>query len=904
MADYSGTYYLVNGYRSDTGKWAMPSTPVYRLYNDTVSTPYHYLTTDHGEYVRLGGTWAKEGVAFWTSASASTPVYRLYNQWTYMHMYTTSKSEYDGLVSGGWTGEGVAFNADASGDWPVYRLYNKWTGEHLFTASTSERDRCVSAGWSDDGTAFWCYGLPTLDVCVDLWQGDPYARTGLFGYRDSQLFRLSASGTGYTLASAYSNMYVGASGTDVRELSGAATDTSRWTVTALSTATVDGQSAEVVRLTNVATGKALALAGDAVGTSASVEAVGTSLDQQWALVPWRLFQSGGLYELRLVANTNLALDVNQAAPVDGTNVMVHPANGGNNQKFYLHDNGDGWSLRDISSGKMVDVAGGSISSGSNVQIYSDNSTRAQRWRITQHGTMRVGGTECAIVTLGAGNGTYCLMASEANAYDANVSLTGSTSTTHSSWALLPTWATDPHVPVPSEPCLSSAAGCHEGGDRAYQERLYPSWTCTDAWMVGKNSYQLQWCVRYLPLWSTEWGAWGATQTATSGFASDGNLTWYAPGIDTSYDQTRYKGCQVWLRVRVQGTDGAERIVGGWASATHGNYTVPTLTLRAEAGWSFEGLRIGYDSSYSGGVTYVYVTGLYDESGNRLFSGLASGDSGYRDSDGSIVVPWEQVAAYNRILGHTLTVEYQVGNDVVPRWTWRTWTGTVKASDDTGTTDIGTVSTKPGAGRTLTITAKSLGSARCDVVTSGGDDVSCRGPYANGDGTVSFTAEPPFCSEGLEVNYMTCSADGDSWAVRSATVAALDLAPCHAFDWDGGGGTRCHVLLEVREGSPLSESHKLDPDMEDVALQGRREHSVTYAGSRKHSMNVEGAFLSGETETGGGMDAVASLNALEGKGHVHYRSPSGWDYDVAITSVSYEISDLCTTVSVSMTEETV
>ncbi|MCI6844139.1 MAG: RICIN domain-containing protein [Coriobacteriaceae bacterium] len=904
MADYSGTYYLVNGYRSDAGKWAMPSTPVYRLYNQTVATPYHYLTTDHGEYVRLGGTWTKEGVAFWTSAGASVPVYRLYNRWTYMHMYTTDRSEYDRLAASGWTGEGRAFDADSGGDWPVYRVYNKWSGEHLLTASTSERDRCVAAGWTDEGTAFWCYGLPALDACVDMWQGDPYARTGLFGYRDSQLFRLTASGTGYALASAYSNLYVGASGTDVRELRGAATDSSRWTVTELSTAAVDGQSAKVVRLTNVSTGKALALAGDAVGSTATLEAAGDSPDQRWALVPWRLLRSGGLYELRLVANTGLALDVNQALPVDGTNVMVHPANGGNNQKFYMHDNGDGWSLRDISSGKMVDVTGGALSPGANVQIHSDNSTRAQRWRATQHGTARVGGTECAVVTLGAANGTSCLMAAEANAYDANVLLADGVATSHSSWALVPTWATDGHVPVPSEPRLSAAPGRHEGGDRAYQERCYPSWTCADAWMVGKNSYQLQWCARYLPLWSTEWGAWGATHTATSGFASDGNLTWYAPGVDTSYDQTRYKGCQVWLRVRVQGAGGAERIVGGWSSATHGSYTVPSLALKPEAGWSFDGLRVGYDSSYTGGVTYVYVTGLRDESGNVLFSGLVAGDSGYRDSDGSIVVPWPQIAGFNRIVGHTLTVEYQVGNDAVRRWTWRTWTGTVRVSENAGTTDIGTVSTRIGAGRTLVITARTLGNSRCDVTTGGGDPLECRGPHANGDGTVDFVAEPTFCPDGIEVNYMTCSADGDSWAVRSASVGPLDMRPCHAFDWDGSDGTRQHVLLEVCEGGPLSESHRLDPDHEDVALQGRREHSVTYAGSRKHSMTVRGAFVGYETETGGGMDAEAAINGLEGKGHVHYRSPSGWDYDVAITSASYEVADSCTTVSVSITEETV
>ncbi|MCI6844178.1 MAG: hypothetical protein MR874_05400, partial [Coriobacteriaceae bacterium] len=42
---------------------------------------------------------------------AVTPIYRLYNQYTGMHHWVTSKSEYNSLVSAGWTGEGIAYYA-------------------------------------------------------------------------------------------------------------------------------------------------------------------------------------------------------------------------------------------------------------------------------------------------------------------------------------------------------------------------------------------------------------------------------------------------------------------------------------------------------------------------------------------------------------------------------------------------------------------------------------------------------------------------------------------------------------------------------------------------------------------------------------------------------------------------
>lgn len=120
--DYSGTYYLVNGYRQDAKNWAVPSKPVYRLYCDIQGEGFHYWTTDHGEYVRLGSAWHKEGIGFWTSSSADTPVYRLYNPNSSQHMYTTNKGEYDSVVAAGWRGEGVQFRVDSKGDWPVYRV--------------------------------------------------------------------------------------------------------------------------------------------------------------------------------------------------------------------------------------------------------------------------------------------------------------------------------------------------------------------------------------------------------------------------------------------------------------------------------------------------------------------------------------------------------------------------------------------------------------------------------------------------------------------------------------------------------------------------------------------------------------------------------------------------------------
>lgn len=54
------------------------------------------------------GAWQQLGT---TQGKSLTPVYRLYNQYNGQHLFVTSKSEYNNLVSQGWTGEGIVFYA-------------------------------------------------------------------------------------------------------------------------------------------------------------------------------------------------------------------------------------------------------------------------------------------------------------------------------------------------------------------------------------------------------------------------------------------------------------------------------------------------------------------------------------------------------------------------------------------------------------------------------------------------------------------------------------------------------------------------------------------------------------------------------------------------------------------------
>lgn len=101
------------------------------------------------------GTTTKELTLTVVDPAKPVQVYRLYNRYDGDHMFTTSKSEYDLLVSLGWNGEGKAWSAPGTSDTKVYRLYNPYSGDHFFTTSEEEYNNLGEIGWNQEGVAFY-----------------------------------------------------------------------------------------------------------------------------------------------------------------------------------------------------------------------------------------------------------------------------------------------------------------------------------------------------------------------------------------------------------------------------------------------------------------------------------------------------------------------------------------------------------------------------------------------------------------------------------------------------------------------------------------------------------------------------------------------------------------------------
>ena len=80
-----------------------------------------------------------------------------------------------------------------------------------------------------------------------------------------------------------------------------------------------------------------------------------------------------------------ALDVSGAGTAAGTNVQLWTDNETNAQKWRIESLGDGiYKLINPHSGKVLDVKNGGTSDETNLQIWSDNDMPTQKWRLRRY----------------------------------------------------------------------------------------------------------------------------------------------------------------------------------------------------------------------------------------------------------------------------------------------------------------------------------------------------------------------------------------------------------------------------------------------------------------------------------------------------------------------------------------
>lgn len=672
-----------------------------------------------------------------------------------------------------------------------------------------------------------------------------------------------------------------------------------------STMTVSGTAYALYKITLTAAPtmcvELIGNSGFSSGTNTCIAGYAGMSDQKWAFVPVPPLRDGGVYELALRLDTRYALDVHSGSNANGANIILTGRHGANDHKWYLTEHASNkWLLRNIASGKYAQVNNGVAEDLTNVTQWSFNSSAPNRWlwKPVTFGTTTLDGVTCSVIKLyswvdGAG-GTFLMDANQNSKLNlGNICIchadNDDTGQYSQEWVLYPTTATDPNMAIPTELGWSSSVGSSDWSpDRASADVLYPTWRCASAWATsGPNHYEWRWRRRNLRATTsttTGWGDWTAWQTAL--VTTAGQRSWVTEGLPATYDESTYKDIEYQIQVRTVGVEETSSVVGCEASQVIRAFKEPTVTL-SNAGFSPEGLRMDFDSSYASGTSQVIITKVMLDGKNILKTKWRSADL---DSSTSILLPAGSLKTWPED-GDEVVVTWHNATDQIADYSVdHTATLTVSQTAASGVTLNPVVTVADG--RTLRVEVSPRADHESVYIRSGGETVR-----VGGDAEHVYSVEYPFGSD-LDLWVATSSGDSDRWAIwhRLYPAGAIgDKRPAHAWNWDGGS-----FVLELREGEPLETRYDVKTTHEALALDSRPWQAVMLGPSAVGTLSAEGAM----SELLGTEGTREALEEMRLQGHVRYRSPHGLHCDVAVTGYSLSCIRGVWTVSVEMTRETI
>lgn len=192
-----------------------------------------------------------------------------------------------------------------------------------------------------------------------------------------------------------------------------------------------------VTFTNVNSGKVLEVAGSRAGNNANVQQY--SLDGSRAQ-KWVVQKNGSGYTIISALDPNFVLDLSGALVMNGRNIGLYQSNGSKAQQWNFSKHMTDRERCDLfaaqNKGKMadgvyyiknknvnyaLDVYGGSLYGGANVQLYSLNRSNAQKWKITHDSKGYVMfqnvGSGMYLTAGGSGNSANVYQQKQSNGYN-------------------------------------------------------------------------------------------------------------------------------------------------------------------------------------------------------------------------------------------------------------------------------------------------------------------------------------------------------------------------------------------------------------------------------------------------------------------------------------------------------
>lgn len=267
---------------------------------------------------------------------------------------------------------------------------------------------------------------------------------------------------------------------------------------------------------------------------------GTPNDGQlWAFIAMPTV-CDGTYIMKSSYDLDLCTDIAWASKANWANVQVCSLNGGNNQIVSIKDNGDGTvAIFDVNSGKVYRTTTENPSAGENINICTHDASPTQKWILQQHGIKVMGAETWPTVEVknAAGN-TMCMdIAGGSIIPGANVQLWPDNDTAAQRFILDPTEAYGPTMPVPSGLMLRFPDGrdqttplgnCKEyngisdgvkNSDGSWTTKFYPSLICSTPILQMRYRLITYSAVNHVKTSTSEWMSIRDGSIANSGWGT-------------------------------------------------------------------------------------------------------------------------------------------------------------------------------------------------------------------------------------------------------------------------------------------------------------------------------------------------------------------------------------------------
>lgn len=258
-------------------------------------------------------------------------------------------------------------NNSISQKWTIYTGPVLPDGKYILTTERTN-DRAVDISGGNDSNG----------TNIQLWESNSSISQewNLKYDQKTDLYTLTNPMSGRSLDVSGGNI---ASGTNIQLWESNSTCSQTWKIIA-------NQSGSYTLLSACSPQYALDLSGSGTsnGTNIQLWESNNTISQRWQIAAPDYLENG-IYTIGALDDKNKVIDISYGLFFNGTNIQLWENNNTISQEWRLTYNAGtkDYSIINTASGKALDISGGWLANGANIQLWENNNTCAQRWQIRQ-----------------------------------------------------------------------------------------------------------------------------------------------------------------------------------------------------------------------------------------------------------------------------------------------------------------------------------------------------------------------------------------------------------------------------------------------------------------------------------------------------------------------------------------